>query len=169
MMHHLASAALVACLAVLAPALAAAQPGPENKKLDPFVGRWRIEIDVKAAASTPSGKASGTEDCEWFANLHVVCRAEATGPGGLYKSMRTLSYVPAGKTYASYAIDSIGYAVLTFGQPTGNTWTFSSEATGYKVRSVVKVTRDGYTATSEYAGADGKWTTASVVTGTRAK
>ena len=29
--------------------------------------------------------------------------------------------------------------------------------------------KDGYTATSEYAGADGKWTTASVVTGTRAK
>jgi hypothetical protein len=161
--------AVAACLLAFVPAPSSAQPGPEQKKLDAFVGRWRIELDVKATATTAAGKASGTEDCEWFANQHVVCRSEATGAAGLYRSMRTLSYVPAGKSYASYTIDSLGYAVLTFGQAVNNTWTFSSEATGFKVRSVVKLTKDGYTATSEYAGADGKWTTASVVTATRAK
>jgi len=169
MMRHLASAAIAACLFALVPATSHAQPGPEQKKLEPFVGRWKIDLDVKATATTPASKASGTEDCEWFANLHVVCRTEATGAAGLYRSMRTLSYVPATKAYASYTIDSLGYAVLTFGQASGSAWTFSTEAAGYKVRSVVKLSKDGYTATSEYAGADGKWTTASVVTGTRAK
>jgi hypothetical protein len=168
MMRHLTAVAVAASLLALVPA-ASAQPGPEQKKLEPFVGRWKIDLDVKATATTPASKASGTEDCEWFANLHVVCRTEATGAAGLYRSMRTLSYVPAMKGYASYTIDSLGYAVLTFGQASGSAWTFSTEAAGYKVRSVIKLTKDGYTATSEYAGADGKWTTGSVVTGTRAK
>src|SRR5688500_7253824 len=169
MMRHLASATLAACLFALVPATAAAQPGPEVKKLEPFVGRWRIALDVKATATTTAGKASGTEDCEWFANLHVVCRSEATGAAGLYRSMRTLSYAPTVQSYASYTVDSLGYAVLTFGKAVGSTWTFSSEATGFKVRSVIKQTKDGYTATSEYAGPDGKWITATVVTATRAK
>jgi len=166
---NLASAAVAVCLLALVPAAAMAQPGPDQKKLEPFVGRWKVDLDVKATATTPAGKASGTEDCEWFANLHVVCRSEATGAAGLYRSMRTLSYVPATKSYASYTIDSLGYAVLTFGQAAGSTWTFSSDTVGFKARSVVRLTKDGYTATSEYAGADGKWTTASVVTGSRAK
>jgi hypothetical protein len=166
---RLASAAIaLVCLALL-PSVAAAQPGPEHKKLDALVGRWRVDVDVKATATTPAAKASGTEDCEWFANLHVVCKSEATGAAGLYRSMRTLSYVPAAKQYASYSIDSLGYAVLTLGQVAGTTWTFTSEVGGYKLRSVIKTTKDGYTATADYAGPDGKWTTTSVVTATRAK
>lgn len=169
MIRHLASATFAVCLCALVPATTAAQPGPEVKKLEPFVGRWRIDLDVRATATTTAGKATGTEDCEWFANLHVVCRSEATGAAGLYRSMRTLSYAPAVQSYASYTVDSLGYAVLTFGKPAGSTWTFSSQATGFTVRSVVKQTRDGYTATSEYAGPDGKWVTATVVTATRAR
>jgi hypothetical protein len=163
----------LACVAAFflacVPAAAVAQPGPEHKKLDALVGKWRIDIDIKATATTAAGKASGSEDCEWFANLHVVCRAEATGAAGVYRSMRTLSYVPGTKHYASYSIDSLGYAVLTLGQVAGATWTFSSQASGFNVRSVIKTSRDAYTATSEYAGGDGKWTAASVVTATRAK
>jgi hypothetical protein len=164
---RLAFAAAV-CLS-LAPVAAVAQPGPEHKKLDALVGKWRGDVDVKATATTPAAKASGTEDCEWFANLHVVCKSEATGAAGLYRSMRTLSYVPAAKQYASYSIDSLGYAVLTLGQVAGSTWTFTSEVGGYKLRSVIKTTKDGYTATADYAGPDGKWITTSVITATRAK
>jgi hypothetical protein len=169
MPRRISALVIACCCLALVPAAAVAQPGPEVKKLEPFVGRWRIALDVKATATTTAGKASGTEDCEWFANLHVVCRSEATGAAGLYRSMRTLSYAPTVQSYASYTVDSLGYAVLTFGKAVGSTWTFSSEATGFKVRSVIKQTKDGYTATSEYAGPDGKWITATVVTATRAK
>jgi hypothetical protein len=164
-------AAIVAacCSLTLMPALAGAQPGPEQKKLEALVGRWRVDVDVKATATTPAAKASGTEDCEWFANLHVVCKSDATGAAGNYRSMRTLSYVPAAKQYASYSIDSLGYAVLTLGQVAGSNWTFTSEVGGYKLRSVIKTSKDGYTATADYAGPDGKWTTTSVITATRAK
>jgi len=156
-----------ACLALTVPAIA--QPGPEHKKLDGFVGRFTVDIDVKASGATPASKASGTETCESFANLHVVCRTEATGAAGLYKSMRTLSWVPALKQYAVYTIDSLGYATLTTGTASGSTWTFSSDLGGYKLRTIVKTTAGGYTSTSEYAGADGKWITSAVITGTRAK
>lgn len=147
-----------------------AQPqAADQKKLDYFVGKWRSEVDIKASAGSPAAKASGTDDCEWFANTHVVCHNESTGPTGLYKSMRIISYVPALKQYASYYVDSIGYAVLSLGQLQGTTWTFTTDYAGAKTRYTMKTAKDSYTAVSEYAGADGKWTTISTGNSTRAK
>ncbi len=148
---------------------AAAQPSPEQKKLDYLVGKWQTEVDIKASSASAASKASGMEDCEWFANLHVVCRAELTGPAGLYRSMRVISYVPALKQYSSYTVDSLGYAVLSLGQTQGNTWTFTSESPGWKLRYVMKTAKDSYTTLAEYAGADGKWTTTSTGKSTRTK
>ncbi len=148
---------------------AAAQPGPEQKKLAYFVGKWRSEIDFKASSTAAASKASGTEECEWFANLHVVCRADLTGPAGLYRSMRIISYVPALKQYSTYSVDSIGYAVLSLGLAHGDSWTFTTEGSGWKTRYIMKTAQDSYTALSEYAGADGKWTTSSTGKSTRTK
>jgi len=133
---------------------ASAQVGPEQKKLDAFVGKWRTDVEFKGAS--PS-KASGTEDCEWFANMHVVCHSDLTGPAGLYRSMRVISYVPALKQYAVYTVDSLGYAMLTMGTSSGNTWTFSSAGQGWQTRLVMKTSASGMTSSSDYAGADGKW------------
>jgi hypothetical protein len=162
----IAAAALFAAVAT-SPALA--QPGPEHKKMEPLVGRFQVALDVKAAGSVPASKASGTETCEWFANLHVTCRIEATGAAGLYAAQHTISYLPALKQYALYTVDSLGYASLSLGQVSGSTWTFSSDVGGYKFRTTVKPAGTGFTVTSEYAGADGKWTTSAVTTTTRAK
>ncbi len=164
-----AAAILAALLLVCTPLASSAQPGPEHKKLNALVGKWNMELETKATASAPASKASGSEDCEWFANLHVICRTEATGAAGLYKATRIVSYVPAMKQYSSYSVDSLGYAVLTMGQVSGSTWTFSSEAGGYKLRSITKTSDNGYTATVEYAGADGKWTPSMSIKATRAK
>src|SRR5919201_915169 len=84
---------------VIVSSAALAQPLPEQKKLEAMVGKWQTEIEFKG---TSPSKASGTEDCEWFANLHVVCHSELTGPAGLYRSMRIISYIPAMKQYAVY-------------------------------------------------------------------
>jgi hypothetical protein len=148
---------------------AAAQPGPEQKKLDYLAGKWRSEVDIKASPASAASKASGTEDCEWFANLHLVCRAELTGPAGLYRSMRVISYLPALKQYSSFTVDSLGYAVLSLGQIQGNTWTFTTDSPGLKTRYVMKTAKDSYTSLAEYAGADGKWTTTSAGKSTRTK
>src|SRR5437016_6664998 len=123
---------ILVALALVSPAVLA-QPAPEQKKLEAMVGKWQRGAEFKGAS--PS-KASGTEDCEWFANLHVVCRSELTGPAGLYRSMRVISYVPAMKQYAVYTVDSLGYAMLTMGTNAGGTWTFASSGQGWKTRLV---------------------------------
>jgi hypothetical protein len=148
---------------------ASAQPTPEQKKLEYFVGKWKTDVDIKAFAAAPASKASGTEDCEWFANLHIVCKAESTGAAGSYRTMRIISWVPALKGYSQYAIDSFGYAVLSVGQVQGNTWTFTTELPGMKLRTVMKTSGDGYGTTSEYAGADGKFAPTGTGKATRAK
>ena len=109
------------------PSIAAAQTTPDQKKLDVMVGKWSIEVDTKATPLSPASKASGTEECQWFANRHVVCRSEAKGSAGTYSQMRTLSYLPARKQYVAYTVDSLGSALVAYGQVSGDTWTFSND------------------------------------------
>jgi hypothetical protein len=160
---------LIAGFFVIPPIAAAQQPSADQKRLDVMVGKWSIEVDTKATPLSPASKASGAEECEWFANRHVVCRSEAKGSAGTYSQMRTLSYVPARKQYVAYTIDSLGSALVAYGQVTGDTWTFTTDQPAFNIRLTLKITAGGYTALAEFAGADGKYLPLSEVTATRAK
>jgi Protein of unknown function (DUF1579) len=166
-----AATLLVSLFAALAglPPTVAAQPGPEQQKLQYWNGTWRVESEIKPSASFAGGKLSGTESCEMFANLHVVCTSELTGPTGLYRSKRTISYVPALKQYAQYTIDSLGYASLAMGSLQGSTWTFTTDLGSAKIRGVTKASGASASTTNEYAGADGKWVVTATSKATRAK
>lgn len=150
------------------PAIGAAQT-PDQKKLDVMVGKWSIEVDTKATPLAPASKATGSEECQWFASRHVVCRSEAKGPAGTYSQMRTMSYLPARKQYVAYTVDSLGTALVAYGQVAGDTWTFNTEPPGLNIRLTLKIAAAGYTALAEFAGADGKYLPLSEVTSTRAK
>ena len=161
---------LLIVVVLAAPSVAVAQqPSPDQKKLDVMVGKWNIEIDTKATPLSPANKASGTEECQWFANRHVVCRSEAKGSAGTYSQMRTLSYAPARKQYQAYTVDSLGSALVAYGQVTGDTWTFSTDQPAFNIRLTLKIAAGGYTALAEFAGADGKYLPLSEVKATRAK
>jgi uncharacterized protein DUF1579 len=149
--------------------IAAAQTSPDQKKLDVMVGKWTIEVDTKATPLSPASKASGSEECQWFANRHVVCRSEAKGSAGTYSQMRTLSYLPARKQYVAYTIDSLGSALVAYGQANGDTWTFTTDQPAFNIRLTLKIAGGGYTALAEFAGADGKYLPLSEVKATRAK
>ena len=159
----------IAGLLVIPAAAAAQQPSADQKKLDVMVGKWSIEVDTKATPLSPANKASGTEECQWFANRHVVCRSEAKGSAGTYSQMRTLSYAPARKQYVAYTIDSLGSALVAYGQVTGDTWTFTTDQPAFNIRLTLKIAAGGYTAVAEFAGADGKYLPLSEVKATRAK
>ncbi len=150
----------IAVLTLACAQRAYAQPTPEQKKLEYFVGKWKIDTDVKASDDGPANKTSGIEDCEWFANLHVVCKADSTTAAGNYRTMRIISWVPALKVYSQYAVDSYGFALLSTGQVSGNTWTFTTTLPGGKMRSTMKTSGDGYTTISGLVGADGKFSPA---------
>jgi hypothetical protein len=156
---------IVAALFAL-PGTSAAQSATDYKRLEPMVGRWRIEVDLKATPISQATKASGTEQCEWFASRHVVCRSEAKGTTGTYSQMRTLSYIPAQRQFAAYTIDSLGTVLNAYGQVNGDTWTFSSQAP-LTIRLTLKIAPASYTALVEFAGPDGKYLPLSEVRGTR--
>ena len=160
---------LVFVVALVLPCTTAAQGTPEQKRLDPMVGRWRVDVELKATPLTQAAKDSGTEECEWFAVRHVVCRSDAKGPAGSYSQMRTFSYTPARKDYAVYAVDSLGTALLAHGQVSGDTWTFTTSEPAFNIRLTLKIAADAYTAVAEYAGLDGKYLPLSEVRGTRIK
>jgi hypothetical protein len=151
------------------PSIAVAQTSPDQKRLDVMVGKWSIEVDTKATPLSPASKASGAEECQWFANRHVVCRSEAKSPTGTYSQMRTLSYLPARKQYVAYTVDSLGTALVAYGQVSGDTWTFTTEQPAFNIRLTLKIAAGAYTALAEFAGADGKYVPLSEVKGTRAK
>jgi hypothetical protein len=159
----------IVTLLVVPSLVPAQQPSPDQKKLDVMVGKWTIEVDTKATPLSPANKATGTEECQWFANRHVVCRSEAKGSAGTYSQMRTLSYVPARKQYQAYTIDSLGSALVAYGQVNGDTWTFTTEQPTFNIRLTLKIAAGAYTALAEFGGADGKWAPLSEVKGTRAK
>jgi hypothetical protein len=161
--------ALVLAAALLGLASLAAAQTPDQKKLDVMAGKWNIEVDTKATPLSPANKASGTEECQWFANRHVVCRSDAKGSAGAYSQMRTLSYVPARKQYAVYTVDSLGSALVAYGQVSGDTWTFTTDQPSFNVRLTLKIAAGGYTALAELAGADGKFLPLSEVKATRTK
>ena len=161
-------ACLVVAVILALPCTAAAQAAPDYKKLEPMVGRWKIDVDLKATPITQATKATGTEDCEWFASRHVVCRSEAKGTTGTYSQMRTLSYIPAQRQFAVYTIDSLGTVLNASGQVSGDTWTFESQS-GLKIRLTLKIAPASYTALVEFSGGDGKYLPLSEVRGTRVK
>ena len=151
------------------PSIAIAQTTPDQKKLDVMVGKWSIDVDTKATPLSPASKASGGEQCEWFANRHVVCRSEAKGSAGTYNQMRTLSYVPARKQFMAHTVDSLGTALVAYGQVNGDTWTFTTDQPAFNIRLTLKIAAGAYTAVAEFAGADGKYLPLSEVKATRAK
>ena len=159
---------LVVAVLLALPGIAGAQTPTDYKRLDPMVGRWRIEVDLKATPISQATKASGTEECEWFANRHVVCRSEAKGTTGTYSQMRTLSYIPAQRQFAAYTIDSLGTVLNAYGQVAGDTWTFASQS-GLNIRLTLKIAAASYNALVEFAGPDNKYLPLSEVRGTRVK
>jgi hypothetical protein len=165
--QELTRSVIVAALLAL-PGTSAAQSGTDYKRLDPMVGRWRVDVDLKATPISQATKASGTEECEWFANRHVVCRSEAKGTTGTYSQMRTLSYIPAQKQFAAYTIDSLGTTLIAYGQVSADTWTFASQS-GLNIRMTLKIAPASYTALVEFAGPDGKYLPLSEVRATRIK
>jgi hypothetical protein len=159
---------IVAALLAL-PGPSAAQSATDYKRLEPMVGQWRIDVDLKATPISQATKASGTEQCEWFANRHVVCRSDAKGTTGTYAQMRTLSYIPAQRQFAAYTVDSLGTSVIAYGQVAGDTWTFNTSQSALNIRLTLKIAAASYTAVVEFAGPDGKYLPLSEVRGTRVK
>jgi len=101
------------------------KPGPEHKKLEYFLGIWKVETEIKANEYVPAGKTVSTEKC-------------ALGPGGFYVESRAeggqlptrlaiMAYDSHAKVYTSYYANSVGLVGTATGSVNGNTWTWMEE------------------------------------------
>ncbi len=140
------------------------QPGPEEKRLGYYVGKWRSEADMKPSAFGAGGKVTGKQSCEWFAGgFHVVCHADFSGAGmGEEKVLIIFSYSREQKAYVWYRITNWGETGSAKGTVQGDTWTWHSES---KIKGKVVPLRGTYkeippdTAMMQFEmqGDDGKW------------
>ena len=100
------------------------KPGPEHKKLEYFLGTWKVENEIKANEYVPAGKT-------------VATSTGTLGPGGFYVESRFecdlwttlgfMGYDSDTKVYTSYYANSIGFVGTGTGTVNGNTWTWMVE------------------------------------------
>jgi hypothetical protein len=171
-----ALASVVALLAAaalsVAPALSEAPagkpaPGPENRKLGFFVGKWSAAGDLKPSPFMPGGKINSQDTCEWFdGGFAVVCHYNGIGPMGATKGLGILGYDTEEKMYTYYALDSGPRSMTTVPQGTekDGTWVYLDESRlgGKMVRSRYTITETSPTSYSykwEILGEDGAWQT----------
>jgi hypothetical protein len=170
----LASVVVLLATAALsvAPALSEAPagkpaPGPENRKLGFFVGKWSAAGDLKPSPFMPGGKINSQDTCEWFdGGFAVVCHYNGIGPMGATKGLGILGYDAEEKMYTYYSLDSGPRSMTTVPQGTekDGTWVYNDESRlgGKMVRSRYTITETSPTSYSykwEILGEDGAWQT----------
>jgi hypothetical protein len=120
-------------------------PGPEVKKLEPFVGKWKGEAEMKPGPWGPGGKIASDSECSWFdGGWQLVCRENGSGAMGKFKSEYVLGWSPEEKTYKYMGHDSMGMMGWATGSVNGSKWTWDStdKMNGKTMHSRYTVTLD---------------------------
>jgi hypothetical protein len=117
-------------LALTMPWLAGAQtaPGAEHKRLEAFVGSWKMDLTMHPSPMGPGGKLTGTETCRMFdGGYHLTCDSSGSGPMGQMKGHVIISWDRIGKRYRYFAVNNMPDAEEATGSVSGNTWTWTSK------------------------------------------
>ncbi len=138
------------------------KPGPEQKKLEYFLGTWRVEGEVKPNDYMPAGKS-------------VITATYALGPGGFSVESRgegenyptthgITAYDSQAKLYTTFYASSAGLVGGGTATVDGNTWTWMLEdkwlGQAFRGRTTVTVkSASQYTAKYEYLDPNGSYVT----------
>src|SRR5262245_60288603 len=130
-MNRWNAGALVICLMFAVAAMLAQapsqgpKPGPENKKLEQFVGTWTYEGETKKSPFGPAGKITGTDVYEMLpGGFFLQHRWDEKNPLGSVKGLEIWGYDPLKKvyTYNNFtSLGEIGSGTFTFN---GNTFNY---------------------------------------------
>ncbi|WP_084080192.1 DUF1579 family protein [Edaphobacter aggregans] len=111
-----------------ASALAQETPKPalELKKLDSFVGSWKVEGEMKPGPMGPGGKISGSDTWGWMAgNFFLVNHSKFEAAGmGAGSATAFMGYDTDKKVYTYDEFNSMGETVHSTGTVEGDTWTW---------------------------------------------
>jgi len=147
----------------------APKPGPEHKKLEYFLGTWKVETEIKANEYVPAGKG-------------VTTATVTLGPGGFCVESRAEGQIPRtqgitaydshAKVYTSFYANSAGMVGTGTGSVIGNTWTWMVEDkfAGKAIKGRTTITMSSptqYTIKYEMADEKGGYTTITEGTATK--
>ena len=144
------------------------KPGPEQKKLEVFVGEWNYEGSLSDTPLGPGGKFAGKQTARMILDgLFLESGGEDKGVYGgkeiVYKGVSIQWFDPITKTYLDHGYDNDGFAGKGVTTLTGNTWTSTGTQTDrkgkiYKSKSSTTFSSDGKTRTTktELSADDGK-------------
>jgi hypothetical protein len=156
----------------------APKPGPEQQRLEVFLGKWTQVGEAQASPYGPAGKLTSTDTFEWLpGGFFMLHRWEARQGAIEIKGTEILGYDARKRVYTSHFFDSFGnsgsYKYKT--TPQGNTWTATGDTEVGDKPLKERFTVDfGTPATSfsvkaEYSTDGAKWLPNYSLTSTRAK
>jgi|SRR5271166_507284 len=132
MNRKLALIPILTLIAAAASAQMGAQPGPEVKKLDYFVGAWTTEGTIAQGPWGAGGKFSATDTREWMpGNFFVQEHSDYKMPaevGGDGKEVSFMGYDTDQNVYTYDAFNSVGRHETSKGSVSGDTWAWTSSA-----------------------------------------
>lgn len=140
------------------------KPGPEQKKLDLFVGSWTLDGDLKQTSMGPGGKISEDEKCDWMdGNFFVMCHADFKSTMGNVSGMAVMGYSGDDKAYTYREFNSMGEYMESKGSVDGDTWVWTGDdkenGMVMKGRFTMKFSApNAYTFTYEISQDGTKWT-----------
>jgi hypothetical protein len=168
---------------LLVPATVAAQtpapapkPGPEQQRLEIYLGKWTQVGEAQASPYGPAGKLTSTDTYEWLpGGFFMLHRWEARQGAVEFKATEILGYDARKRVYTSHFFDNFGNSGSYKTTVQGNTWTTTGDSeVGGKPLKERLTTVFGKPATScslkaEYSTDGAKWLPNFSLTSTRAK
>ena len=127
--------------------------GPEQKKLEVFVGDWTYEGSINDTPLGPGGKFAGKVSFRMILDgLYLEGRAEDKGIYGgkeiLFKGMKIQWFDSTKQAYLSHTYDNDSFVDSSVTTVSGNTWTSTGAQTdrkgkSYKTKHSMTVSADG--------------------------
>jgi len=118
------------------------KPAPELKKLNYFVGSWKLDGDVKPNPMGPGGRMTMTEEIRWMqGDFFAVSHSKFQGAGmGEGSGISVMGYNADDKVYTYDEFNSMGEATHSTGTVNGDTWTWLGQDKMGKGRFIMTIT-----------------------------
>jgi hypothetical protein len=100
----------------------------ELERLNPFVGDWDTEGEIKTSPSGQSDRFKATDTYEWLPGGHFLLhRFNADMPDGKVQGIEVIGYNRENNSYPMHSFDSLGNVSLMQARMEKDTWTFVGE------------------------------------------
>ena len=145
------------------------KPGPEHKKLEYFLGTWKVESEIKANEYVPAGKGVTTETYTLDPGGFYL---ESRGEGQIPRTVGIIAYDSHAKLYTTFYASSAGLVGTGTGTVNGNTWTWMIQdrwlGQSVKGRTTITISSASqYTEKYEMLDANGRYVTIQEGTATK--